>query len=138
MKCLWGLNFGLNGHTIRVKGTDIQMKLSSIVPLLFAATLATLVLCAQEAMPRMSSVDPSSGKSGDVIAVTGENLDKASVGKVYLTDGKNDLACDITGQSATEIKFKIPAKATGRMALMILTVGKEPKLIEQPVKVTIE
>jgi hypothetical protein len=24
------------------------------------------------------------------------------------------------------------------MALMILTVGKEPKLIEQPVKVTIE
>ena len=135
MNCLEGLNFGLNGHTIRVKGTDIQMKLSSVV---LAATLATLVLCAQEAMPRMSSVDPSSGKAGDVIAVTGENLDKANVGKVYLTDGKLDLVCDITDQSATEIKFKIPAKATGRMALMILTVGKEPKLIEQPVKVTIE
>ena len=111
------------------------MKLSSVVPLLLAATL---VLFAQEAMPRMSSVDPASGKAGDVIAVTGENLDKANVGKVYLTDGKNDLECEVTGQTATEIKVKIPAKATGRMALMILTAGKEPKLIEQPVKVTIE
>ena len=111
------------------------MKLSSIVLLLFAATL---VLFAQEAMPRMSSVEPTSGKMGDVIVVAGENLDKANVAKVYLTDGKNDVVCEITDQSATEVKFKIPAKATGRMALMILTGGKEPKLIEQPVKVTIE
>ena len=111
------------------------MKLSSVVLLLVTATF---VLFAQEAMPRMSSVDPTSGKAGDVVAVTGENLDKTTVGKVYLTDGKNDLECSITEQSATEIKFKIPAKATGRMALMILTVGKEPKLIEQPVKVSIE
>jgi len=41
-------------------------------------------------------------------------------------------------QTATGLKIKIPAKATGRMALMILTGGKEPKLIEQPVKVTID
>ena len=111
------------------------MKLSSAVPLLFAATL---VLFGQEAMPRMSSVDPSNGKAGDEITVAGENLDKASVAKVYLTDGKNDIVCEVTGQTATEIKLKIPAKATGRMALMILTSGKEPKLIEQPVKVSIE
>ena len=111
------------------------MKLSSVLLLLLAATL---VLFAQEAMPRMSSVEPSSGKAGDVIAVTGENLDKASVAKVYLTDDKTDFECEVTGQTATEIKFKIPAKATGRLALMILTTGKEPKLIEQPVKFTIE
>jgi hypothetical protein len=129
------LNFGVNGLTIKVKGTDIQMKLSSVVPLLF---VATLVLFAQEAMPRMSSVEPGNGKAGDVITVTGENLDKANVGKVYVTDGKNDVVCEVTEQTATEIKIKIPAKVTGRMALMILTAGKEPKLIEQPVKVTIE
>ena len=111
------------------------MKLSSVVLLPLAATL---VMFAQEAMPRMSSVDPTSGKAGDVIAVAGENLEKANVGKVYLTDGKNDLVCEITAQTATEIKLKIPEKATGRMALMILTTGKEPKLIEQPVKVNIE
>lgn len=111
------------------------MKLSSVVSLLLAATL---VMFAQEAMPRMSAVDPTSAKAGDVVAVAGENLDKDAVSKVYLTDGKNDVICEITGQTPTEIKLKVPAKATGRMALMILTTGKEPKLIEQPVKLTIE
>ena len=111
------------------------MKLSSAVLLLFAATL---VLFGQETMPPMSSVDPTSGKAGDVIAVSGENLDKSYVAKVYLTDDKNDFVCEVTDQTATELKFKIPAKATGRLALMILTTGKEPKLITQPVKVTIE
>jgi hypothetical protein len=100
--------------------------------------IATLALNAQEAMPRMSTVDPSSAKVGDVVTVTGENLDKTNVAKVYLTDQKNDFTCEITSQTATEIKFKIPAKSTGRLALMILTNGKEQKLIEQPVKVTIE
>jgi len=34
---------------------------------------------------------------------------------------------------------KIPATTKpGRLALMVLTTGKVPKLIEQPVKVTIE
>jgi hypothetical protein len=110
------------------------MKISFIVPLL----LVSVAVWAQEAMPRMSSVDPGNGKKGDVVAVTGENLDKANVTKVYLTDGKNDVECVVTEQTATEIKLKIPDKATGRMALMILTGGKEPRLIEQPVKITIE
>ena len=110
------------------------MKLSSVLALLFAATM----LFAQDVMPRMATVDPSSGKPGDEIAVTGENLSKANVAKVYLTDGKNDFECTVTDQSATTIKFKIPAKATGRLALMILTAGKEGKLIEQPVKLAIE
>jgi len=109
------------------------MKMSFVLPLLLA-----VAAWGQEAMPRMSSVDPGSGKKGDVVAVTGENLEKANVTKIYLTNGKDDLECTITGQTATEIKFKIPDKATGRMALMILTGGKEPKLIEQPVKVSIE
>ena|SRR5437868_34308 len=112
------------------------MKLSLIAPVLLAAGFAAF---AQDAMPRMTTVDPNSQKKGEVVAVTGENLDKPNVVKVYLTDGKNlDLECVITEQAATAIKIKIPEKATGRMALMILTGGKEPKLIEQPVKVTIE
>jgi IPT/TIG domain-containing protein len=130
-----GLNFTVNGHTIRSKGFDIQMKLSFLLPLIAAACLAGF---AQEAMPRMTSVEPMSGKVGDVVAVTGENLDKDNVAKVYLIDSKNDLPCEITEQSATTIKLKIPAKATGRMAFMIRTGGKEPKEIVQPVKVTVE
>jgi len=86
----------------------------------------------------MVSVEPANGKVGDVLAVAGENLQKELVLKVYLTDGKDDIQCEVTEQSAKALKFKIPAKATGRLALEVLTGGAEPKLIEQPVKVTVE
>ena len=111
------------------------MKLSFVTSLLLAASFAAF---AQQAMPRMTSVEPQNGKAGDVVVVSGENLEKATVSKVYLTDGKNDLEVSITEQSGKEIKFKIPAKATGRLALMVLTSGKEAKLIEQPVKVQVD
>jgi hypothetical protein len=106
----------------------------------FALLLAFVpALCAQEAMPRMVSVEPAEGKAGAVVTVTGENLTKPGVEKLYLTDGKNDVEVKITEQAAKEIKFEIPATAKpGRLSLMILTGGKEPKYIEQPVKVTIE
>jgi nitrous oxidase accessory protein NosD len=113
------------------------MKLSFVSTLLLVAGLSAT---AQEGLPRMLSVDPLSGKAGDVIAVTGENLDKTNVDKVYLTDGKNDVQVEVTEQTGTTIKFKIPAKAaTGeRLAIMILTAGKDAKYIEEPVRVMIE
>ena len=113
------------------------MKLSFISTLLLAAGISAL---AQEGLPRMLSVDPLSGKAGDVIAVAGENLDKAKVEKVFLTDGKNDFVVEVTEQTGTTIKFKIPVKAAtgGRLAVMILTAGKDAKYIEQPVKIMIE
>ncbi len=86
----------------------------------------------------MTSVEPMNGKAGDVIAVSGENLTKDNVAKVYLTDGKNDLLCEVREQTATVLKIVVPAKASGKMSLMILTAEKEPKFVEQPVKVTIE
>jgi hypothetical protein len=112
------------------------MKLSFVLPLFLATTFAAF---AQQEMPRMSTVDPGNGKAGDEITIAGENLEKTHVAKVYLTDGKNDVLLDLTDQTATSIKFKIPAKAAaGRFALMLLTTGKEPKLIEQPVKLTVD
>src|SRR5215469_4916752 len=111
------------------------MKLSLMVTLLVAASFAAW---GQPAMPRMVSVDPSNGKVGDLVVVSGENLAKTSVAKVYLTDGTHDLEVVITEQTDTAIKFKIPAKATGRLALMVLTAGKDAKLIEQPVKIQID
>jgi hypothetical protein len=112
------------------------MKQSFVVALLAAASI---VVWAQQAMPRMISVDPLNGKKGDVIAITGENLGKEAVSKVYLTDEKNDVQVEVVEQTPTSIKFKIPAKAAaGRLTVMVLTTGKDAKLIEQPVKVTID
>ena len=110
------------------------MKLSFVALLILSAS----AMFAQQAMPRMTTVEPGNGKAGDVLTVAGENLDKPAVNKLYLTDGKNDLEVQVTEQAATSIKFKIPPKATGRPALMVLTTGKDAKLMEQPVKVQID
>ena len=112
------------------------MKLSFITLL---AALAAIALYAQQAMPRMTGIEPDSAKVGDVLTVSGEHLGKGEVVELYLTDGKKDTKVQMTEQGPTAIKFKVPDKAgAGRFALMVLTGGKEPKLIEQPVKVTIE
>ena len=133
----WPLYLRRNGHSIEIEGPDIQMKLSLMVPLLLAASVAAW---AQQVMPRMTSVDPMNGKGGDVVAVTGENLQKDAVAKVFLTDGKNDIPVEVTEQTATAIKFKIPSKvqAGARLSLMVLTTGKDAKYIEQPVKLQID
>src|SRR5712692_4850046 len=109
------------------------MRTALFVPLLLVASLAAL---AQQAMPRMTTVEPGNGKAGDVLTAAGENLAKPAVEKLYLTDGKNDLEVTMTEQTGASIKFKIPASAkAGRFSLMILTGGNDPKYIEQPVKI---
>ncbi|MBI3665409.1 MAG: hypothetical protein HY236_04165 [Acidobacteria bacterium] len=89
--------------------------------------------------PRMTSVEPGNGKVGDELTASGENLDAKYVKEVYLTVGNTDIKVVVTEQTATSIKFKIPARAKpGRYALMVLTAEKTPKFIEQPVKCTVE
>lgn len=105
--------------------------------ILCAAALATLTF-AQES-PRMKSVEPASGKAGDELTVSGENLDAKFVKEVYLTDGKTDFKLQVIQQTAESVKVKISDKVKpGRYSLMVLTAEKTPKLIEQPVKCTVE
>jgi len=113
------------------------MKLSVLVSTLLAVGIA---VWAEQPMPKMVTVDPLNGKAGDVIVATGENLQKDAVAKLYLTDGKNDIVCEMLEQTDTTIKFKIPAKVPQgvRLTVMVLTAGKDAKLIEQPVKVEID
>jgi IPT/TIG domain-containing protein len=115
------------------------MRKSSSLVAVLSLLAASAPLFAQATIPQMQTVDPASAKTGDVVTVTGENLDQNVVAALFLTNGKDDFKVEITEQSATAIKFKIPAAVkTGRLALMVLTKGKEPKLIEEPVKVLIE
>lgn len=88
---------------------------------------------------RITGVDPEAGKIGDTVGAAGESMDKSKVAELYLTDGKNDFKVDILEQTETAIKFKIPAKIKpGRYALMIKTKGPDVKLLEQPVRLTVE
>jgi len=43
----------------------------------------------------MRSVEPTSGKIGDVLVIQGENLGQESVAGLYLTDGKIDIKTPI-------------------------------------------
>ena len=112
------------------------MRLSVLFSLLLAVGAA---VWAEQPMPKMVTVDPLNGKAGDQIVATGENLQKDAVAKVFLTDGKNDLVCEVLEQTGTTIKFKIPEKVQqgARLTVMVLTTGKDAKYIEQPVKVEI-
>ena len=87
----------------------------------------------------MKRVEPVIVKAGEIATVFGECLDDSRVADVYLTNGKVDLKTTILEQKENFIKFKVPANATaGRFALMILLAGSEPKLLEQPVMLTVE
>ncbi|HEV3330010.1 MAG TPA: hypothetical protein VG096_03450 [Bryobacteraceae bacterium] len=97
-----------------------------------------LAAYAQEGTPRMFTAEPTSAQRGDVVTIAGDYLDTACVAKVFLTDGKTDTPVDVTEQSKTTVKLKIPDKiGAGRWAVMVLTVGPNAKYIEEPVKVLI-
>jgi hypothetical protein len=110
----------------------------TLLRLILCAAATTALALAQES-PRMKSVEPASGKVGDDLTVSGENLDAKFVKEVYLTDGKTDFKMEVKEQTAEAIKAKVPDKVKpGRYSLMVLTAEKTPKLIEQPVKFTVE
>jgi hypothetical protein len=90
-------------------------------------------------LPMMNSVEPSSGHPGELITAHGSNLGSDCVAVLYLTDGKSDTKVEMVEQTATVVKFKIPAEMkSGRLGLMVLTKGKDARLIEEPVKIVVE
>jgi len=115
------------------------MRISVIsIPLLVALALPGVILC-QPGMPNMHSIEPTAAKAGQVVETRGENLGRDCVTALYLTDGTTDLKVTILEQTATSVKFRIPAEAKpGRFALMVLTKDDPPRLIQEPVKITVE
>lgn len=119
-----------------MKSSHILLTFSLV--LLIAAVLQTPA-AAEANYPHLISVEPDAGAAGDTLVVTGENLASAMVKELYLTDGQKDWKTEIVEQTDTTISFKIPADAVaGRFNLMVLTAGDTPRLIEQPVKVTVQ
>ena len=119
----------------------IEMKHSLMLAflVLLVTTIIPLPAGAQATYPKMEAVTPETGRVGDVLTVEGQNLGNTTVESLYLTDGQTDWKTEIVEQSATSIRFKIPATAKpGRFSLMVLTAGETKTLIEQPIKVTVE
>ena len=98
--------------------------------LLAVCVCAGMLLAADTKPARVTSVEPDSGKVGDVAMAKGENLDKDVVADLYLTDGKNDVKAEITERAPDSIKFKVPKIKPGRYRLM---TASKTSMIEQPV-----
>ena len=109
------------------------------VAFVLIALVVPVLLWAQSPMPRCTTVEPDTAKVGDIVTVNGENLGKDFVAEIYLTTGRQDFRMEMTEQTDAAIKCKIPATMKpGSYAVLVLTKGKEPKLIQQPVRVEVE
>ena len=120
-----------------IGGIQMRIYLTAIPLLLALAQPGSLR--SQVGVPMMRSVEPDSGKVGEILEIQGENLGQDRVTALYLTDENTDIKVLILDQTATSIRFRIPPGAKpGRLALMVLTNDKPPRLIEEPVKITVE
>ncbi len=98
-----------------------------------------LALPAHAQVPQMSTVQPDNGKIGSVLRIHGVYLGKEKVDEVYLTDHTFDMKVKVLDQTEDSIEFRIPPSAKpGRLQLLVKTTGKQPKLLEQPVYITVE
>lgn len=96
--------------------------------------LASFILSAQ-APPRVNAVAPSMGKVNDSITVTGENLGKASVAGIFLSDDNSDYKAAIVDQEATKIVMKIPQVKAGGYNISI-QIGTQ--VFIEPVRFTVQ
>lgn len=103
--------------------------------LLVAAVILLSALTSAQNAPQVTGVDPASGKVNDTVTVSGDNLGKASVSAVYLSDDKNDYKASIVDQADDKIQMKVPQVKPGPYNISI-QVGD--KLFIKPVKFTVE
>ena len=112
------------------RGRSSSKRWLFLVGIILVSSLAV----AQNA-PQVTGVDPASGKVNDTVTVSGNNLGKASVSSVYLSDDKNDYKATIVEQSDEKISMKVPQVKPGDYNISIL-VGD--KLFIKPVKFKVE
>ena len=79
-------------------------RFSAVTVLLLAVSL----LLAQEA-PRLTAIEPPSGKPGDTVTATGENLAESKVVAVFLSDARSDYKVKVLEQTPEKIVFKVPS-----------------------------
>ncbi|HWZ33365.1 MAG TPA: hypothetical protein VNX18_18615 [Bryobacteraceae bacterium] len=109
-------------------------------PLLLVGILSSLSCFAIDGdAPQMNTISAKAAKPGDILEISGVGLDSTKVDEIYLTDHKFDMKVKVLEQNATGIKLRVPPFAKpGRVQLLVLTKGEEPKLLEQPLYLLIE
>ncbi len=103
--------------------------------LLLAAVLLLSSLVSAQGAPKVTGVDPSSGKVNDSITVSGDALGKDSVVAVFLSDDKSDYKATIVNQGVNKIVMKVPQVKPGGYNVSI-QVGNG--ILIEPVRFTVQ
>ncbi|HWP84673.1 MAG TPA: IPT/TIG domain-containing protein [Terriglobia bacterium] len=99
----------------------------------FLVLLAAFALA--QAGPKLTSVEPTTGKVGDSLTVIGEDLGKETVQGVLLSDEEKDYPAEVLEQTAQKIVFKVPEVRAGGYNVS-LKVGNN--IYIQPIRFTVQ
>lgn len=113
---------------VRRKHALLRVWLAAAIVLL-AATLFG------QGSPRVTGIEPASGKVNETATVSGENLGKGSIAAVLLSDDKTDFKAPITDQGNDKVSIKIPDVKPGDYNVSI-QVGRN--IFIQPVRFTVQ
>ena len=93
------------------------------------------VLAWAQAGPRITQIDPATGKVGANCTVMGENLGKDTVAGVLLSDEEKDYPAEVVEESSDKIVLTIPNVKPGSYNIS-LRVGNG--IYIQPIRFTVE
>jgi IPT/TIG domain len=96
----------------RSKDTHWRLELLAV-----ALLLAPLVFA--QGTPRVTGVEPSSGKVNDNVTLTGENLGKGSVSAVMLSNDKTDYYATVVEQTEEKIVITVPRVKPGDYSVSV-------------------
>jgi IPT/TIG domain-containing protein len=85
--------------------------------------------------PRVTGVEPASGKVNDSVTMAGENLGKSSITGVFLSDEKTDYKASVVDQAADKVVFKVPQVKAGDYNVSI-QVGNN--ILIQPIRFKVQ
>jgi hypothetical protein len=119
------------------KGGDgnIHHRKLRTVALLLGVTFFGSALVFAQGSPKVTGVDPGSGKVNESVTVSGANLAKDSVVAVFLSDEKSDYKAAIVNQATDKIVMKVPQVKPG-MYNVSIQVGSG--ILIEPVRFTVQ
>jgi hypothetical protein len=100
---------------------------------LFAALTVPVALAQDN--PHVTGVDPAMGKANDTVTVAGENLGKAKVAAIFLSDEKDDHKATVVSQESDKIVIKVPSVKPGDYNVSIQAGNS---IFIQPVRFTVQ
>ena len=86
-------------------------------------------------VPKVTAVDPGTGKVNDSVTLTGENLGKATVSAVFLSDDKDDFKATLVEQEAGKIILKVPQVKSGGYNI---SIQEGDKILILPLHFTVQ